>query len=699
MVAGLQSKEHRTTKPSRRRNARTPAHEISEPDAHRIATMVPQPRLAPEAPRGARFSLRRLLFGRPRDLQDKRLFEHLSLIALLAWVGLGADGLSSSSYGPSEAFRTLGEHTYLAIAIAALTALTVVVIASAYGRIIEEFPHGGGGYVVASKLLGGSAGVVSGCALLVDYVLTIAVSIAASCDALFSMLPTDWQPYKLEIAVVLIVGLTILNIRGVKESVLVLTPIFALFLLTHVILIVGGLALHVGDIPKVATGVSQGFSSGLQTLGLGGMLLLLAHAYSLGGGTYTGLEAVSNGMPVMREPRVQTGRKTMLYMAISLAFTAAGLLVCYLLFSVSPEPGKTLNASLVERFVAGYPGGATFVILTLVSEGALLIVGAQAGFLDGPRVLANMAIDSWAPHRFAALSERLTTRNGIVLMGAAAIGALLYTGGAVRHLVIMYSINVFLTFSLSMLGMLRLWFGRRGRELWKRRSVLFAVGLALCTTILTITVVEKFGEGGWLTAALTSACVAMAFLVRRHYRRIATKLADLDRTLALVEQEPHAPPRPFDTSKPTAVILVASYSGLGVHTLLNVIRQFPGHFHNLVFISVGIVDSGTFKGAEELERLRTGIQNDLDRYVALGRRLGFAAQSRLRIGTDRLDQAEALCRDVRAELPRSTFFAGKLIFLRERWFHPILHNQMAYSLQKRLQWQGLSMIILPLRVS
>ncbi|HNX48974.1 MAG TPA: amino acid permease, partial [Thermoanaerobaculaceae bacterium] len=186
---------------------------------------LPRPPLPPE--RAPHSRLKRTVFGKPRDLHDRHLFEHLSLVALLAWVGLGADGLSSSSYGPDEAFRTLGTHTYLAVAIAALMALTVGVIAAAYSRIIEEFPHGGGGYLVASKLLGPRVGVFSGCALLVDYVLTIAVSIAASCDALFSMLPGEWRATKVEVAIVLVVALTLVNIRGVKESVLILTPIFA----------------------------------------------------------------------------------------------------------------------------------------------------------------------------------------------------------------------------------------------------------------------------------------------------------------------------------------------------------------------------------------------------------------------------------------------------------------------------------------
>jgi amino acid transporter len=173
--------------------------------------------------------IKHLLFGKPRNLQDQRLFHRLSLIPFLAWVGLGADGLSSSAYGPEEAFRTLGTHTYLAVGLAALMATTVLLISAAYRRIIEEFPSGGGGYVVASKLLGPSAGVVSGSALLVDYVLTITISIAAAGDALFSFLPPAWLGSKLAVEFGLIVLLTSLNIRGVRESVLTLLPVFLLF--------------------------------------------------------------------------------------------------------------------------------------------------------------------------------------------------------------------------------------------------------------------------------------------------------------------------------------------------------------------------------------------------------------------------------------------------------------------------------------
>src|ERR1700757_760419 len=136
--------------------------------------------------------IRRIVIGKARDVSDPEIFHHTTLIAFLAWVGLGADGLSSSAYGPEEAYRALGNHLYLAVLLGVATAATVFIISYAYSRIIEHFPGGGGGYIVATELLGSSAGVISGCALLVDYVLTITVSVAGGGDAVFSLLPLDW---------------------------------------------------------------------------------------------------------------------------------------------------------------------------------------------------------------------------------------------------------------------------------------------------------------------------------------------------------------------------------------------------------------------------------------------------------------------------------------------------------------------------
>lgn len=642
--------------------------------------------------------LKELVFGAPRDLEDKSIFHKISLVAILAWIGLGADGLSSSSYGPDEAFRTLGEHTYLAVALALAVGLTVFIIAAAYSRIIEEFPHGGGGYVVATKLLGERFGVVSGSALLVDYVMTIAVSIASACDATFSFLPLAWQPFKLPVAMVIIVLLMVLNIRGVKESVLALTPIFVIFLATHVPLILGAVLWRIPELPATASHVASGFRSGYASLGLGGLMLLFLHAYSFGAGTYTGLEAVSNGLPIIREPRVQNGRRTMLYMALSLAFMASGLLVCYLLFGSSPQPGKTMNAVFLEQITARWPMGRALVIVTLLSEGGLLFVAAQAGFIDGPRVLANMALDSWVPRSFSALSERLTQRNGVVLMTVASLAALVYTRGDVRQLVIMYSINVFVTFSLSMFGMAKMWFSRRRETKSGRRLTLFVIGFLLCITILVIAVIEKFAEGGWLTVAVTSALVILCFLIRRHYRYVGAQLTKLFQELEDIPAEHEGPVADPDPQKPTAAVLVAGYGGIGIHTVLNIFRTFPGYYKNLVFISVGVVDSGGFKGKDSVAELKKRTEESVQKYIQMSHNLGVPATFRMAIGTDAVVEAEKLCMDVAKEFPRVTFFAGKIIFREEKWFERLLHNETAFAIQKRLQLEGRVMVIIPAKV-
>jgi amino acid transporter len=647
--------------------------------------------------------VRHLLLGKPRDLSDSRLFHRLSLIPFLAWVGLGADGLSSSAYGPEEAFKALAGQTYLALALAALMAMTVLLISAAYRRIIEEFPTGGGGYVVASNLLGPSVGVISGSALLVDYVLTITISIAAAGDALFSVLPPDWHGYKLTVEFGFILLLTTLNLRGVRESVITLLPVFLLFLLTHVVLISWGVLGHLPQLPTTTRSVQEGFRQGGATLGLGGLLMLFMRAYSLGGGTYTGIEAVSNGLPIMREPRVETGKRTMLYMGTSLAFTASGLLLCYLLWQIAPVPGKTMNAVLTERLAGGLPFGGTFIVLTLFSEAMLLVVAAQAGFIDGPRVLGNMAVDSWVPHRFAALSERLTTQNGILVMGAAGLAALVYTLGDVGHLVVMYSINVFLTFSLSMLAMLRFWYRHRDtRPEWRRRLVLFATGLLLCVTILATTVYEKFAQGGWITIVITAIVIALCFTIRRHYRSVNTQLDRLYRELgdlpSMLSARGLLPANPIDPQQPTAAVLVGSFGGVGIHTLLNIFRTFPGYFKGVVFISIGVIDSGEFKGEHAVEDLQKRTEEVLARYVELARGLGIPATGRTAIGTEAVSEAERVSLAVAQEFPRAVFFAGKMIFRREKWFHRLLHNETAAAVEKRLRWAGKTMVTMPIRV-
>lgn len=651
--------------------------------------------------------LKDLFIGKGRSLADQHLFHKVSLIAVLAWVGLGADGLSSSCYGPEETFKALGAHTALAPFIALACVVTIGVICISYAQIIELFPGGGGGYLVASKLLGPRVGVVSGCALLVDYVLTIAISIASGADALFSVLPARWLPWKLPFTLAGTALLTLLNLRGVKESVLMWVPVFFVFIATHGFAILFGVATHLGALPQVWADTSSGLQSAHSELGWVGVLLLLVRAYSMGAGTYTGIEAVSNGLPILREPRVATGKRTMLYMGVSLAMTVGGLLLAYLLYRVAPQDGKTLNAVLFERLTAGWPHGtaSVFVSVAMLSATALLFIAAQAGFLDGPRVLANMALDRWFPARFATLSDRFVAQNGILLMGGAAILVLLAARGSVTLLVVLYSINVFITFSLSQLGMARHWWKERtASPAWKRKFAISGIGFCLCAFILVSLSAVKFWEGGWITLVVTGAVIAAAFLTRRHYEQTRRELARLDELVSTVNRElaGAAPgqdaPAVRDPAARTAVVLVNGFNGLGLHTLLNITRLFPGMFRNFVFLHVGVVDAGNFKGVGEIENLRRHITGEAGRYVEFMRRQGFHAEAATDVGIDVVQTASALAAETARRFPNAVFFGGQLVFERESRMTRLLHNFDVFALQREFFRRSLPFLIVPVRV-
>ncbi len=535
---------------------------MADPAPTPAPSSAPPPPEPPLAPTGWQ-KFKRILLGGPKDIQDPQLFHTLSLAAFLAWVGLGADGLSSSSYGPEEAFKNLGEHQYLAIFLALATGITVLVISAAYTKIIEHFPFGGGGYVVTARLLGPTAGVVSGSALLIDYVLTCTTSVAAGGEAVFSNFPQHWHHWKLPVELVVIAFLTVLNLRGVKESIRFLMPIFLAFLATHVILIGGSVGLHLGSTVQVAREVGTGLSHDLGTMGFVALALLFLRAYSLGAGTYTGIEAVSNGLSIMREPRVLTGKRTMVYMSTSLAVTAGGIILGYLLMNVHPAPGKTMNYVLAEMLAGGLhlgpiPLGHWYVVITIASEALLLFVAAQAGFIAGPRVMANLAQDSFLPHRFSALSDRLTMQNGVLLMGIASFLMLLYTGGSVDALVVMYAINVFITFALSQLGMIRYWRRSETRKRhpeYGRPMAIAVICFVLCSFILVVNVFEKFTEGAWLTVVVTGAMVAVCMVIKRHYNGVFERLKRLDEILGALPASSSTKELVIEKKKPTAVML------------------------------------------------------------------------------------------------------------------------------------------------
>jgi len=646
----------------------------------------------------------RVLFGPPRDPLSSETRKHIALIAFFAWVGMGADGISSANYGPEEAFLALGHHTQLAIFLAFATAITVFIISLAYVQVIDLFPSGGGGYRVATELLGPKAGLVSGSALIIDYVLTIAISIASAVDAIYSLVPLGYHGYKLPTAVLLILLLTFLNLRGMKESIKILMPIFLGFIVSHVGLILYGIFSHYDGVPQLVPEAVAETHSWSQEVGWLAVMAVFLKAFSLGGGTYTGLEAVSNNVNTLAEPRRRTGKLTMVMVGFSLAFMAAGIITLYLLWDVEKVAGETLNATTFRTIMSdwtlfGYSLTTPILVLVQLFAAGLLFVAGNTGFLSGPNVLANMANDRWMPNFFSALSSRLVTKNGVVVMGLAAIGAVLITKGHVSVLVVLYSINVFLTFTLSLAGLSRYWITRRpAGQRWPLKLFISVLGCIVCVSILVVTTVEKFETGGWVTLLITSLTILLGYSIKRHYLGVKHKLKLADELFALEDGKSCENIPEIEPGKPTAVLLVNDSQSSAMHTLLWIMRLFPGVYRNFIFVSVGEVDSEHFIQEDKFTSRRAILKSILKKITRYCHNKGYGSEYYIDYSTDVVDKLTELCMRVMDKYPNAVFFASKLIFENENIMTQVLHNQTAYLMQRRLHSLGRNMIIMPMKI-
>ena len=648
--------------------------------------------------------LKDLVIGKPLNALNPLIKDHIALVAVIAWIGLGADGLSSSAYGPEEAYLALGAHTGIAIYLAFATAITVFLISFAYNQVIELFPSGGGGYKVATHLLGPKAGVVSGSALIIDYVLTIAVSIASGVDAVFSLLPTWWLEYKIEVEIGIIILLMVLNLRGMKESIRILIPLFIGFMVTHLAVIIAGIVYHSNELSNILPAAGLEMHKMSSSVGLVASIALLLRAYSLGGGTYTGLEAVSNNVNMLVEPRVRTGKFTMLYMAISLSVTAAGIILLYLLWHAAPVFGQTLNAVVFNKILIHAGLSHTWLPVILFFEAALLFMAANTGFLGCPAVMANMAVDKWLPRQFRELSGRLVTQNGVLISGIAAIIILLWARGRVSTLVVLYSINVFLTFSLSLLGLCVYWLRvRHEKSMWLRKFIVAAVGFVVCAGILVVTTVEKFTEGGWLTVVITVFTISFCFFVRDHYRKVGLQLKDADHLFAShfdganLDSSTLIPIE--DNDQKTAIFFVTKHYGAGLHTLLWVQRIFPGVFKNFIFVTSGEIDSESFHNEEIFKKkYRQDLNGIIEGYRYFCTMHDLPSAGYFSYGVNGLDEIIKLSEQIQIDFPDCVFFGGKLVFVDENWWTRLLHNNTVNLIQRQLHLRGMQMVILPMKI-
>jgi uncharacterized membrane protein YjjP (DUF1212 family) len=334
--------------------------------------------------------------------------------------------------------------------------------------------------------------------------------------------------------------------------------------------------------------------------------------------------------------------------------------------------------------------------------------------MGGPRVLANMSLDHWFPTKFSMLSDRLVSQNGVLLMAAAALIMVAISGGSVEYLSVLYVITVFITFVLSQAGMVRHWAStRRKEDGWKKKIFINGLGLGMCLFILISVTFMKFDEGGWLALVITVLLVGIALFVKHHYNNTAKMLKRMDNLVQAAQSSQSGsitkfaknaavaeeiPEPKFDPKARTAVLLVNGFNGVGLHTLFSIIRLFGGIYKNFVFVEIGLIDAGAFKGSDEVDNLQAHVKKELDGYVEFIKRHGYYGEGISSLSHDVVEGSATLAPRIQERFPQAVFFMGQLVFPEESFLSRLFHNNVVFAVQRRLYHLGIPFIIMPVRV-
>jgi amino acid transporter len=438
----------------------------------------------------------------------------------------GLDALSSAAYGPEAALTiliplgALGVAYILPISFAIIVLLTIVFFS--YRQTIDAYPGGGGSYTVARENIGTGAGLLAAAALLIDYVLTAAVGISAGVGALVSAIPS-LLPHTLAMCLCILVLITIVNLRGVKEAggvFMIPTYLFVgTLLITILIGVFRALAAHGHPIPVVAPPTIPAASAMV-----GGWLLL--KAFASGCTALTGVEAVSNGVMAFREPTSENARKTLTVIIGILIVLLAGIAWLVKVYHIAAtDPGAAGYQSVLSMLVAAVAGRGVFYYVTIVSILFVLALSANTAFADLPRLCRIIALDGYLPRSLANRGRRLVFSEGIFVLTALCGVLLILFGGVTDRLIPLYAVGAFLAFTLSQLGMVFHW--RRVRGPHAERYILIN-GLGALVTGITVLVVlvAKFLDGAWITVILIPGLLVLMYAVHRHYQRVSVEIAD-----------------------------------------------------------------------------------------------------------------------------------------------------------------------------
>ena len=458
-------------------------------------------------------SLRRILIGEP--LATHRLsLERLSILGGLAV--FAADALSSTAYGTEEIIRALVVAGSAAAAWvvpigAAVVALLIVVVIS-YRQTVVEYPSGGGAYVVARDNLGVGPSLVAGAALQTSYILTVSVSVAAGVAAITSAWPALHE-HRVAIGAGWILFMGLVNLRGVRESAAVFgVPVYAFITLMLALVAVG--------VGRFAFGALQPIEAQPVEAAAPLTMFLILRAFSSGGATLTGVEAVANGVPAFTHPSGPNAARVLGILAILLGTMFFGTTLLLHATEIMPSEQETMLSQLAALLF----GRGWFYYALQVATAVILVIAANTSFAGYPRLTAFMAGDGFMPRQFANLGDRLVYSNGIVFLAVAASLLLAFFGGLVHALIPLYAIGVFTAFTLSQAGMVVHWLGKRNAG-WRRSAVINAIGAEITGKVLLNVAVTKFTEGAWIVVVLIPLMIGVFRAIRRHYDYVAERLS------------------------------------------------------------------------------------------------------------------------------------------------------------------------------
>jgi amino acid transporter len=460
-------------------------------------------------------NMKRILLGTPIATAHAA---HERLGPLTGLAVFASDALSSVAYATEEILLILtlagAAALGLAFPIAVAIGILIAIVVSSYRQTILAYPRGGGSYVVTRENLGRYPSLVAGAALLVDYVLTVAVSVAAGIAAITSAIPPLY-PYRVTLCIVGVALIAVGNLRGVRESGRLFALPTYLFLGAYFLLLGwGGLQWLRG---------TTGAAAGPAPVVGGGEALtafLVLRAFSSGCAALTGIEAVSDGVPAFRAPEARTARRVLLALGAILIVLFVGISALAHAFGVVPVEGETVNSQLARRVFGESPlyyfvQGVTMLILVLA---------ANTSFADFPRLASFLARDRFIPRQFANRGDRLAFSNGIIILALLSIGLLALFQGNTHALIPLYALGVFVSFTLSQASMVRYWFRHRGPA-WPFRALLNGTG-ALATGVVAVIIgLTKFTHGAWIVVVLLPCMIALFVTIRRHYDDVAVQLS------------------------------------------------------------------------------------------------------------------------------------------------------------------------------